>query len=210
MCTTAISLATTPRDIEFVSYHDTDDETKYDYVGNHKEVFGPRVVLSQTWNECQKIATGPIYMFIADDFVFQSEGWDEIVRSVFEKSVDKILFAYPDSSYARKGFGMTGFLHKNWVDSVGYIFPPSLGAFLDNWVNCLADLTGRKHYLENVKVIHEYIVNDKTHNGILERDKTRNDRQRYARLKNKRYEDVEKLKNTILSYNATGTMWREY
>ena len=128
MCQSALTLATNPNDIEFVSYHDNDDPAVYEYIGNHKEVFGARIIQSNMYNFCYKVATGPICAFIPDDCVFYTQGWDEIIRGIFDASGDKILFVHPNDKYHRSRFGALGFLHKNWIDTVGYFIPPYFSA----------------------------------------------------------------------------------
>lgn len=156
MCMSALETAFEPNDIEFVSYHDHDDTAVYEYVGNHKQVIGPRIIQSHMFNMCQKVAKGPIYMFMVDDMVFETKGWDAKVKEVFEASDDKILFAYPSDGIPRHaGFGVVGFVHKNWIDTVGYLLPPYFVAwYADNWINALAGRIDRRVYLDQVNLKH--------------------------------------------------------
>ena len=94
MCLSVLENATEPDDIEFIVYRDDDDESVYEYIGNHKEIVGERIIQSQMYNECYKIATGSIYMFLPDDMLFCTKDWDTYVKEAFDKSVDKIIFVY--------------------------------------------------------------------------------------------------------------------
>ena len=139
MCLSVLDNASEPNDIEFVSYRDNDDPSIYEYFGNHKEVSGNRINHSQTFNECYKIAVGPIYMFATDDMVFYTKEWDKHVKEAFDQSVDKIIFVYANNKYTRSSFGTVGFLHKNWIDTVGYFTPPYFAAwYTDHWINDVA------------------------------------------------------------------------
>ena len=55
--------ASHPDNIEVISYHDNDDPSVYEYRGNHVEIIADRqrTPLSNTINECVKLAKGPIY-----------------------------------------------------------------------------------------------------------------------------------------------------
>ncbi len=164
MCLSVLDNASDPNDIEFVTYRDNDDPSIYEYFGNHKEVISDRIIQSQMYNECYKIAIGPIYMFAADDVVFYTKEWDKYVKEAFDKSADKIIFVYPNDQYYRSGFGQVGFLHKNWTDTVGYFFPPYFAAqYADNWINDIAAKINRKVFLRPVIVKHLGINEDRTH-----------------------------------------------
>jgi hypothetical protein len=148
MCKTALEYASDVNNVEFVTYRDSDDTTSYAYTGNHKEVIMPRTTqIFQMWNECQKLSTGPIYMFMADDFIFTSKDWDLEVLDTFDKIEDKIalLAVNNGENWFKYGFSGLGFVHKNWVDAIGYLFPnyfyPNNA---DKWVNDLSEMIGRR------------------------------------------------------------------
>src|SRR3989344_1734753 len=92
MCFSVLENAAEPNDIEFISYHDKDDKSVYEYVGNHTEIIGDRIIQSQMFNECQKIAAGPVFMWTCDDIYFVTKGWDTIIKETFNNSKDKIIF----------------------------------------------------------------------------------------------------------------------
>jgi len=151
MCKTALENAHSQDNVEFVTYRDADDIQIYEYIGNHKEVIMPRTSeIFQMWNEAQKIATGPIYMFTADDFIFTSKDWDLEVLEEFEKCKDKIILLAVNNgiNWDKYGFSGLGFVHKRWVDAIGYLFPnyhyPNNA---DKWVNDLAVMIGRRKKL---------------------------------------------------------------
>jgi hypothetical protein len=126
MCSSALDMAYDKSNIEFVVFRDLDDVVLYNYIGNTKEVRGTRTArIFQMWNECHRSATGPIYMFMADDFVFNSKDWDKEVVDEFDKIEDKILLLSVDNGplWYKYGFSGLGFLHKNWTDTLGYLFP---------------------------------------------------------------------------------------
>lgn len=162
MCLSALDMALEPNDIEFVSYHDNDDNSVYEYIGNHQEVVGERIILNRAFNETQKIAKGDIYMFIADDCIFKTKGWDKRIKETFDEYPDKIVLVCPDNdNWGVWKFGVVGFLHKNWVDTVGYFLPPYKdGQSADRWLNAVAVEINRRVHLLDVIVEHVNIKDD--------------------------------------------------
>lgn len=145
MYTSAMTLANHPGNVEVVYYVD-DDDSSYDGLNlyNTTRVSGQRVVLSEMWNATADAAQGEIYMHCGDDIIFRTEGWDDIVRDVFDQHPDKILFAFGDdgSSESNKNdFGTHGFIHKNWVETVGYFVPPY---FVSDYNDTFLNEIGRK------------------------------------------------------------------
>ena len=138
MCLSVLETASDPSNIEFAVYRDDDDESVYEFVGNYSETKGKRIYPNAAMNECMKIGTGPIYLFMPDDIIFHTKGWDQQVLEAFEKSNDKIIFVYFKDHHAGPKYGAIGCLHKNWVDTVGYIFHPELCRRGDVWVNEIA------------------------------------------------------------------------
>ena len=202
-CQSVLDNASHKDDIEFVVYRDNDDNSPYEYVGNYTEVRGERIILSAMWNECQKVAAGPIYMFAIDDIVFYTKGWDELVMQAFLKSDDKIMCVHPDDGNLRFGsrYGIVFFLHKNWVDTVGYLVPPYFRAeCCDNWINDTAIDLGRKYFLREMVVKHfeDENQNDETHKSYTTHVRTAH---AIYRLKTpERKEDVRKLEAFIRDF----------
>jgi glycosyltransferase involved in cell wall biosynthesis len=204
MCLSVLNTASDPSDIEFAIYRDNDDESVYEYMGNYKEVRGKRIYPNAAMNECQKIATGPIYLFMPDDIIFQTKGWDEQVKEAFDKSTDKIIFVYFNDHHCGYKYGAIGCLHKNWVDTVGYIFHPELCRRGDVWVNEISKRINRKVYLEGVEYKDVYIIDDQTHNEyVMEIERTNPLAHYYSRrLKAARTRDAQLLQDFIDNYGT--------
>jgi hypothetical protein len=193
--------ADNPNDIEFVSYHDDDDDSVYEYVGNHREITGPRLPFySQCWNDCAKIATGDIYLYNSDDIQFVSKGWDTEIKDAFDKSKDKIIFVYFNDKRHVSSYGCIYCVHKNWIDTVGYLTPGFFSShYPDNWMNALARRIDRKVRLDNVKLKLQGLE-DKTHKEYLERREKESPRGIYQAHKPQLLEDARKLKQFISDY----------
>jgi hypothetical protein len=82
MVDSALDLAARPEAVEVVAYFDNDDPAGYQ-AGRYRAVRGPRILLSEAWNECRGAAAGPIYMHAGDDLIFRTRGWDGLVRDAF-------------------------------------------------------------------------------------------------------------------------------
>jgi len=146
------STATLPDDIELVTYIDSDDSS-YDRLSldiDWTPIYGPRtydglVNLSVMWNQCYEHSTGDIIMHCGDDIIFRTPGWDDVVRDSFDAVPDKILFAFGrDGIQDANNFGTHGFIHRKWVETVGYLFPPLfVSDNNDVFLNDVAKMIGR-------------------------------------------------------------------
>jgi hypothetical protein len=150
----ALAMATHPDDIEFVTYIGDDDNEIYEYLGDHKVIKGDPTFNNNAYNACQKAATGNIYMWMANDFTFDTKDWDTFVLREFEKYPDKIVLVCPDvNNWENWGHGVVGFLHKNWVEAVGYFMPPYDGARShDKWWHEVASSINRAVRLMDMHV----------------------------------------------------------
>lgn len=118
---------------------------------------GPRIVLSQMWNECcQAAPEAEIFHHCADDVVFQTPGWDERVREEFEAVPDRILFLFGrDGIVDDARLGTHGFIHRNWVNTIGYFVPPYFSyCYNDTWLTEVATRIGRLKYIPDIKIGH--------------------------------------------------------
>lgn len=204
---------TTSTDVELCVYLDEDDRTRdktkqvLAAEGRVTWVEGPRVVLSEMWNRCWELATGDVAMHCGDDIIFRTTGWDRIVLDQFERSVDKILFVHGDDGFQKGNIGTHGFLHRRWVETVGYFVPPYFSSdYNDLWLSEVADALGRRVYLPSVYTEHMHPAAgkgewDKTHRERLARH-TRDDVGKlYQDLAANRHGDVQKLRRVIEQFS---------
>lgn len=184
----AMAMADNPEDVEIVAYVDQDDKS-YNSLNLPRLVYvcGKRVVLSEMWNECWKLAKGPYYGHMGDDIVFKSKGWDTRVKETIDKYPGKIAFVWGDdlSPTGRSSvFGTHGFVHKNWTDVTGRFVPPYFSSdYNDSWFNDVAGLLEVGEYMPDVKTDHLHYIW-----GKAEIDSTTRDR-----LKRHEEDKVEEL-----------------
>lgn len=200
MCLSVLENAVEPNNIEFVIYRDNDDASVYEYFGNHKEIIGEKINHMQMYNECLKIAAGPIYMSAADDIVFYTKDWDKYVMDAFDNSADKIIFVFANDQYYRSSFGQVYFLHKNWIDTLGYFLPVYFAAqYGDNWMNDISFKINRRVFLRPVVVKHLCDENytDQTHIEYLKKGRQSNAKAIYRSKEAERAKDAQLLQNFI-------------
>jgi len=206
------ALATASGLFELVYYIDSDDHASQREAERQKVSFpdliaavvGPRIVLSECWNHCAEIARGEILMHCGDDIAFRTPGWDAVVRHAFASVPDRILFVhgYDNEEKPRGRFGTHGFLHRRWVDALGYFVPPYFSCdWNDTWLNDVANALGRRLfipiYTEHLHPYHGKGKLDQTHRERMARGQRDRVAQLYRQLAPKRQEDVEKLRHAI-------------
>lgn len=197
--------ASNPIDLEFIFYVDDDDNASATVAENEGAVTvrGPRIVLSEMWNRCWDEAKNDVAMHCGDDIVFRSPNWDLYVLHAFERYPDKIALVHGRDGYQDQALATHGFLHRNWVNALGYFVPPHFSSdYNDLWNTEIADAVGRRVYLPEVYTEHMHPVIgkgtwDQTHQERLARHTRDNVDQLYRNLLSRRLEDVAKLTEAI-------------
>jgi len=153
------------------------------------------------YNELYRIATGELFMFAADDIAFRTKGWDTIVSKEFDKYNDKILFVYGEDGFQHGRIGTHGFLHNNWIETVGYILPPKLASsYTDEWITELAIRVKRKCYIPDLLIEHFHPAAGKAPTDTTYTQRTEMDGDLallYKSLESDRCEDAKKLNQFI-------------
>ena len=204
-------------DIDFSFYIDNDDtlsESKFNEMNklNIKVTKGDRICLSVMWNEAYKKAEGEILMHCGDDILFKTKDWDELIINAFNQYEDKIVLVGGNDGSGKEvhdgKFFTHGFIHRNWVNAVGYFVPPYFSSdYNDTWLNDVARLVGRWHYIPELLTEHMHPAwkkrpDDQTDIDRCARHYRDNVRQLYDDLSYKRIEDAVKLQSYILEFNS--------
>lgn len=164
------------------------------------EVCGPRITLSQMWNEAYEVSHGEIVMQCGDDIVFRTTGWDECIRRVFEETPDKVLLAYGNDLLQGQNLATHGFVHHTWVDTLGYFTPPYFSCdYGDQWLFDVACSLGRARYLPEVITEHMHPAAgkaqwDQNHQERVERGQRDGIHDLYRQLLPEREEAAAKLR----------------
>ena len=201
----AREMAANPTEIEFIFYVDDDDENSA-VEADHLDataVRGPRIVLSEMWNRCWNEARYDVAMHCGDDIIFRSPDWDLHVLYAFERHPDKIVLVHGRDGYQDAGLATHGFMHRRWVETLGYFVPPYFSSdYNDTWLTEIADAVGRRVYLPEVFTEHMHPVVgkgtwDQTHQERLARHQRDNVEQLYRELLPRRLDDIAKLTEAI-------------
>ena len=148
---TAMSQARDPYKIEVIAFRDEDDYSYNDLYSRPglTIISGNGLNLAEMWNECAKVARGNILGLFGDDVVFRTRDWDVVVEHTFNQAFDKCLLVYGhDGSPMGEQIATHFFLHRNWMNTVGYFVPPYFSAgYVDTWWNDVAKELGRMRYI---------------------------------------------------------------
>lgn len=164
--------ATASSTVEVVFYIDDDDQPSIDCADTLaansdygviapevKAVVGPRIVMSDTYNRCAEAASGEILMECCDSVLFRTPGWDQMVEAEFAKLEDKILLVWGDDAIQHGRSATLPFLHRKWVEAVGYFLPPYFSCdWCDTWVYEVARQLDRLCYLPHMLTEHRHPV----------------------------------------------------
>jgi hypothetical protein len=215
----ALETADQPENLEIVFYMDDDDVhavaqfEKMDAdepMGRVMGILGKRIVLSQMWNECQKVASGEVFMHCGDDIVFRSPHWDTLVREHINSHPDKIVFVHGMDGIQNEKLGTHGFLHRNWVETLGYFVPPYFSCdYNDTWLTDVSTMIGRRVYEPRIYTEHMHWAvgkqpRDQTYADTTARGHRDNVTKMYNDMLPKREEDARKLQEFIKNFGKNG------
>ena len=164
---------------------------------------GPRITLTQCWNELLPDVDGDLVMQGNDDIIFRTGSWDVMVEDKFKASTDKILLVHGSDDGMHFGnFAPHGIVHKRWVDAVGYFIPPYFSSdYGDKWLNDVANELGRRVYLpfivEHLHFLFGKAAKDRTTLDRLERHAQDDVDNVWLLLEPKRASDVKKLRQLL-------------
>lgn len=120
---------------------------------------GPRLKISgDWWNDIFAETSGEIVMQCGDDIVFESEGWDDAVRTAFAYYYpDGIGLVYGDDGIQHMKLATHSFAGRKGAEILGYYLPPFFEhLFNDTWLFALYKSIGRAVYLPEVKTEHHH------------------------------------------------------
>ena len=210
MMESALVMAAHPELVEFIFYVDNDDFSLFTMrlPGQYKIRVGPRQNGPQNWNRAYGWSKGEIVMMGADDIVFRTQGWDDRVRTEFDKYPDGIVMVYAEDRPFKVGWPQAThpFLTRRWVDVLGYFAAPYFNVYwADQWTQELADRIQRKVWLEDVFIEHVHFLTgragvDTTYAEAVERQDDGSDCRTWDATALKRIQEADKLRQAIESF----------
>ncbi len=194
-----------------VVYVDDDDKETQKVCQDHadaiKMVVGPRKILTSCWNDCLALAEGDIYCQNNDDVIFRTKGFDLSVEGAFAQCPDKILMVYGNDEGMHRGcFGPHPFVHRRWVEEIGWFIPPYFWSeFGDSWLNEVFAGVDRRLYIPFVVEHMHYEFNkaefDQTYRDRVANHERTNPGHHYQFRAPERLAQIEKLRSLL------GTPW---
>lgn len=143
--------------LEVIFYIDEDDTPslnvinelgpKYEKNGESqtRAVTGPRycMPLSNTVNISFPYVRNDIMLLAGDDIIFKTEGWDAIVKQLYDMCPDKLIICGGDDGL-NKELITHPFIHRRWAEVVGRVVPGFFrDMYVDTWLNDVANMCGR-------------------------------------------------------------------
>jgi len=124
--------------------------------------------LSTMWNEMAKQTTDvDIYAMIGDDMTFLTQDWDvEIIKEFENGPKDNILMVHCNDGMRGYGnkyltvapFPVNFFIHKKYVETVGYFVEPYIeNIHEDTWANLIFTNLNRKKYRHDILIKHLHV-----------------------------------------------------
>lgn len=125
----------------------------YTHVGKQK-------TLSQCWNDLYKLGTGEILMHCSDDIIFETQGWDTIVRDYFADKPVGLL--YGQDGHQDENCATHSFTTRKAADIIGYFVPPYFEAdWNDVWLHKvykgLAERTGKPYLKYDPRIMTRHL-----------------------------------------------------
>jgi len=199
--------------VELVLYVDEDDATTRDALGDLATladrvevvpVVGPPVQMSDMWNRCADAAATPALVFIDDEAVFRTHGWNtELCAALYSTWPDRIGLVHPNDGVHGEQLSSYFCVHEDWVRAQGFLTPPYFSyGYADVWNFEVANAIGRRVYLPDV-VIENMAPKDQppdhVHRANHERDVRDRNGDRYLATQPDREEAVRRLRAAMTS-----------
>ena len=176
-------------DTEFLFYLNDDDTTLEEYrdtIDEKHYTVGPNQSTCLSWNLMSEKASHDIVMLMGDDVQVRTRNWDQLIVDEFNKYEDKILMVIPNDGRSNKlartrhlkqeryfiskqpiliedePFGAPHFaLHKNWINTVGYLAPPLFWHwYVDTWTQTVARKLNRCLFIPKLEFRAKKISDD--------------------------------------------------
>lgn len=113
------------------------------------------VALSDMWNKIYETCDDEIVMISGDDAVMRSPHWDSIIDHIFNQIPDKICLVYGRDGIHDQKFAAQFFLHREWIETAGYIFPKYYTAdWADTWVFDVSKILQRALFVPDIFLEH--------------------------------------------------------
>jgi hypothetical protein len=159
MARSAREQASVPASVKIHLFLEPDDSRLREYLDTR--AFDKVYVPSSHWgaaaparNFLAGASEGSIVHMTADDLVFHTKGWDNVVRDA--------MFGYPwrvlhyRDDYKNEEMALNPFVSRTWVEKLGYIHPGFQHFYSDTWFEDIARRAGVLHYRPDLHIAQEH------------------------------------------------------
>jgi hypothetical protein len=130
-----------------------------------------RKPLCKLWNSLIRYSSADWFMCGNDDFVFDTDKWDEILNLKIKNLPHPYHLLFFDDGIQGSNHGAFPILSKEWIKEVGYYFPEIfIHNYPDTWVNEIAVKLGTRVFIPEIKGTHLHYSE-----GLSEYDQTYKD-----------------------------------
>lgn len=208
-----------PERIEILNYIDNDDpsikeykEFEDSYVSefyellNFRNLYGPPMSVSKSWNEIARMSLGDILIMGNDDLVYRTQYWDTTLETELRKYPDDVYCAWFEDKINGPKHCAFPIISRTWFDALGYFTPGVFHfGYNDTWVYDIAKKCGRTHFIKDVVVEHLHFTTGKSQmDDTYARNRTQEKGNLYAKDKiifeeteQDRVKDAQKLLDII-------------
>ena len=123
------STAKNPNGIEIILRIDSDDlktiafTKRYDKHPLKIKIKDRSKFISDLWEDAYKLTSADRIMVCADDVIFRTDNWDEIIAKASPKPDKNVYFMYGNDLLQGKGLATLPILSRSWVKLAGYFMP---------------------------------------------------------------------------------------
>lgn len=159
MAKSAKEQASVPESVRIYLFLEPDDPTLQEYLSLNaadfvcvpRERFG---AAAPAWNFLAGASQGSILHMTADDLVFRTKGWDNVVRDAMLGYPWRVLHYRDD--YKNEEMALNPFISRTWYTHLGYIHPQLKHFYSDTWFEDIARRAGVLHYREDLHIQQEH------------------------------------------------------
>lgn len=109
--------------------------------------------------DIEKATAWDIVVLLSDDMICQVDGWDEILRKEFSKTLD--LCVHHSDGYAGDRLQTMVIFGRQYFDRFGYLYHPEyISLFADNRQQDVAKILKKYKYYPRVLFRHEHYANN--------------------------------------------------
>lgn len=203
--------------IIFAYYVDDDDEKLGEYkqlqFTHHANInvvpyYGERRIIARAFNHmAEHLRSNRLYfMNGADDMVFDTPGWDHILR---QKIVDHpYALYYFDDGIQHEALATFAIVSQHWISVMGYFFPEHIRHnYIDTYIYDVARRAGVTVYIPEVKLKHlHFTINNTLYDKTYDQSQQHMaaDAEAYNNSTNKRVAEARMIQDKVQAWRTAG------